>query len=220
MTHREPQQGRPALEQLARHETVLDTGSQRIAKVYAEALLRAADRRGQADEVLTELDAIVHLVFRADPHFEAFLASGAVGRKPKAEVIHRALDGKAGELVVNLLLVLNDHERLSLLSGVVAAYREERDHRAGRIQVQVTSAVPLGKEQEDRLRTELREAFHQEPVIAAAVDPALLGGMVVRVGDWLYDHSVRTRLDNLRKQIIARSSYEIQSGRNRFSSVV
>ena len=55
-------------------------------------------------------------------------------------------------------------------------------------------------------------------MLATKIDPDLLGGLVVRVGDWLYDASVRTQLETIRNQIIARSSHEIQSGRNRFSS--
>jgi F-type H+-transporting ATPase subunit delta len=86
------------------------------------------------------------------------------------------------------------------------------------MRVQVQSAVALAQDQQERLRAELQAAFHKEPVLETQVDPNLLGGMVVRVGDWLYDLSVRTQLENIRDQIIARSSHEIQSGRNRFSA--
>ena len=60
--------------------------------------------------------------------------------------------------------------------------------------------------------------LRREPVLELTVDPTLLGGLVVRVGDNLFDGSVRTRIDTLRKQLIERSSHEIQSGRDRFSS--
>ena len=56
-----------------------DVGAQRIARIYAEALLNAAEKRGQADGILEELESLVQDVFRADPHFETFLASPAVG---------------------------------------------------------------------------------------------------------------------------------------------
>jgi F-type H+-transporting ATPase subunit delta len=200
------------------HPTVLDVGTQRVAKVYAEAILRAALARGQADELQEELDSFVKNVLDADPRLETFLSSGAIGKHPKGEVLRTAFAGRASDVFVHSLLVLNDHERLDLLRPICAAYRELRDRRAGRMRVLVRSALPLPEDQRERLMQELRETFHKEPLLETQVDQDLLGGMVVRVGDWLYDHSVRTQLETIRNQIIARSSYEIQSGRNRFSS--
>jgi F-type H+-transporting ATPase subunit delta len=200
------------------HPTVLDVGTQRVAQVYAEAILRAAEARGQAEELEEELDCLVKNVFDADPHLEIFLGSGAIGKQRKAEAIRQAFAGRASEVLLHSLLVLNHHERLDLLRPIRAAYRELRDRRAGRMRVLVQSALPLPDDQRNRLLQQLRETFRKEPVLEARVDQDLLGGMVVRVGDWLYDHSVRTQLETIRNQIMARSSYEIQSGRDRFSS--
>jgi F-type H+-transporting ATPase subunit delta len=191
---------------------------QRVARVYAEALLNAADRRQQADEVLTDLEGLVREVFTTDPQFEAFLSSSAIGRERKAEAIRKAFEGRAAEVFVNFLLVLNDHQRLDLLRPIAAAYRELRDERARRVRVRVDAAAPLAEDQRRRLEADLREAFRLEPVLDVRVDPELLGGLTVRVGDWLYDASVRSRLDALKQELIARSSHEIQSRRDRFST--
>jgi F-type H+-transporting ATPase subunit delta len=190
-----------------RHETVLDAGSRRVARVYAEALLDAAQQHGQAAQVLEEFASLFDDVLRADPDFEAFLASGAISRKTKAQVIHHVFDGKASDDFRNFLLVLNDHQRLDLLRGIHEAVKELYDERAGRMRVQVTSAVPLPDDQRERLLHELREKYHKEPVLTTEIDPALLGGIVIRVGDWLYDASVRTRLDTIRRQLIERGSH-------------
>jgi F-type H+-transporting ATPase subunit delta len=189
------------------HETVLDAGSRRVARVYAEALLDAAQKRGETERVLEEFASLFEDLFRADPQFEAFLASGAISRKPKAAVIHRAFDGRASDTFLNFLLVLNDHQRLDLLRGIHEAVKELHDERTGRMRVEVTSAVPLPDDQRERLMGELRQKYKKEPVLATRVDPSLLGGIVVRVGDWLYDASVRTRLENIRKQLIERGSH-------------
>jgi F-type H+-transporting ATPase subunit delta len=201
------------------HETA-DVGTQRVARVYAEALLTAAARRRQAQDVLDELQALVGEVFKANPQFEAFLAGGAVGRNRKTEVIDRIFKDRASELFVNFLNVLNDHERLGLLRPILNAYRELHDQQAGRIQVQVRSAVGLPDDQRQGLVNALRQGFRAEPVLESKIDPELLGGLVVQVGDWMYDASVRTQLDNLRNQLIERSSHEIQSRRDRFSSAI
>src|SRR5207302_3900790 len=166
----------------------------RVARVYAEALLDAAQKRDEIDRVLEEFSSLFEDLFRADPQFEAFLASGAISRKPKAEVIHRAFDGQASDTFRNFLLVLNDHLRLDLLRGIYEAVKDLYDERSGRLRVVVTSAAPLADDQRERLLHELRRKYNKEPVLATRVDPALLGGLVVRVGDWLFEVSFRTRL--------------------------
>jgi F-type H+-transporting ATPase subunit delta len=197
-----------------------DVGAQRVARVYAEALLNAAEKQHQADAVLEEFESLVQDVFRASPQFESFLASGVIDRDQKAVVIRSVFEGRASELFVNFFLVLNAHERLSLLRSILAAVRALRDQRARRLRVVVRTAVPLPDDQRGRLEHELREAFRLDPVLETRVEPALLGGLVVRVGDWVYDASVRTRIDTLRNQLMARSSHEIQSRRDRFSSAI
>lgn len=197
---------------------VFDVSEQRVAKVYAEALLNAAHKRQQAKEALEELESLVQDVFKSDPQFEAFLSSGSIGRDRKAAIIRSAFQGRASEAFVNFLLVLNDHERLSLIRPILAEATEIYNDRAGQMRVQVRSAVPLAEDQVERLKEELRASFQREPVLEMRIDPELIGGLVVQVEDWVIDASVRTRLDTIRNQLIARSSYEIQSRRDRFSS--
>jgi F-type H+-transporting ATPase subunit delta len=189
-----------------------------IGRVYAEALYNAAAKQNQTTEVLEELEALVSQVFQRDPRLEEFLASPAVSRENKARAIRDAFANRANGIFVNFLLVLNEHDRLGTLRAVAALYRELYDDRAGRLRVVVESAVPLPQDQQERLRNELRTLYQREPVLDTRIDPDLLGGLVVRVGDWLYDASVRSRLETIRNQLIERSSHEIQSRRDRFSS--
>jgi F-type H+-transporting ATPase subunit delta len=198
-------------------EPTADVGAQRLAHVYAEALLNAADKQGQSEQVLQELESLIRDLFPVERQFEVFLSTGAVGRERKAQVIEKVFENKASAMFVDFLNVLNHHERLNLLRPILTASKELRDERAKRIRVQVRSAVPLEDEQTNRLRQQLRDTLKLEPVLQAEVDPDLLGGVVVRVGDWIYDATVRAKLDSIRNQLIARSSHEIQSGRDRFS---
>ena len=198
-------------------EPIADVSAQRVARVYAEALLNAADKQGQSDQVLESLESLTRDLFPAEPQFEAFLSSSAVGRERKAHVIDKVFEGKSSQVFVDFLKVLNQHERLELLRPILAAAKELRDERAKRVRVQVRSAVPLADAETNRLVEQLRAALKLEPVLQTEVDENLLGGVVVKVGDWLYDASVRARLDSIRNQLIERSSHEIQSGRDRFS---
>jgi len=205
-------------EEAVRHETVLDNTGQRVAKVYAEALIRAAAQQGQGAEVLDELQALVGDVFRREPALEVFLSSPAIGRDRKVALIRQTFEGRTSPLLLDFLYVLNTHDRLEVLRGVAGVYKDLYDRGENRMQVRVRSAVPLADDQRERLTGELRAAFGKEPVLHTSVEPDLLGGLVVQVEDWVYDASVRTRLDILRKQLVERSSHAIQSGRDRFSS--
>lgn len=195
-----------------------DVSARRIAKVYAAALLDTAQKQGQAETVLAELDSLVRDVFEREPQLEVLLSSAAIGRHARRASLQRIFGGRASATFVSFVQVLNDHERLILLRPILAAATAMYDERHRRLRVLVSSAVPLPDDIRQRLETDVRAYFHLEPVLIPQLDPALLGGLKVRIGDVQYDASVRNRLDSLRDQILARSSHEIQSRRDRFST--
>jgi F-type H+-transporting ATPase subunit delta len=195
-----------------------DVGSMRVARIYAEALLDAANQRHEADAVLEELRALVEDVLQAKPALAAFFTNKAVGHDHLADVLNKVFLNRVSDTLANFLMVLNDHDRLDLLRPILAAYKDLNNERNRRMIVQVRSATPLLDHQRERLLQELRQAFQHEPVLETQIDPDLLGGLVVRVGDWLYDASVYTRLETLSNQLSERSQHEIQSGRDRFGS--
>jgi F-type H+-transporting ATPase subunit delta len=196
--------------------TFFDVGARRIARVYAEALLNGAD--GQAADVVGEVNAFVGEVLAPRPELEQFLVGPEIGRDVKAQALRQALAGQTSELFLNFLLVLNEHDRLDLLPTLVVECQFAFIERQRRRYVLVSTAVPLPDDQRERLLAELRGAMALEPMLVPVVDPDMLGGMTVQIGDWLYDASVRSRLDNIRKQLLESSSHAIQSRRNSFRS--
>jgi F-type H+-transporting ATPase subunit delta len=198
--------------------SAFDLETQRLARVYAAALVQAATERNEVTQLEEELKAFFLEVMPADPSIALFFASGGLGRVRRTEVLQKVWLPRVSETLGNLLMVLNDHERLNLFSAVAASYFALCETSAGRVVVQVrTPSALTGPERESLLR-QLRETFKKEASLEETVDPSLLGGMTLKVGDRVYDASVRSRLQEIRKQLIARSSYEIQSGRDRFSS--
>jgi F-type H+-transporting ATPase subunit delta len=196
-----------------------DVAAERIGRVYAEALLTAAQQDNQAQEIQDELEALVGQVLQADGgRVERFLASSVVGREQKSALIRSAFSGRCSDLLTRFLLVLNDHDRLDILRPITAAYKRLLEERTGKVRVYLASAVPLADDQLERIRNGVRERFQREPVLMPRVDPDLIGGLMLLVGNQLYDASVRTRLETMRKELIERSSHEIQIGRNRFSA--
>jgi F-type H+-transporting ATPase subunit delta len=202
----------------ARHASVLDDEGRRVGKVYASALYQAAEKSNQVEQVLQELNTLVQGVFRKHPGLALFLASAAVGRDRKTHALRQAFEHRASPVFLNFLLVLNDHDRLNSLPAVADAFQKLHDRRGGLYHAEVRSAIPLNEEERRRLLADIHAVTGQQPVLKETIDPQLLGGLIVRGGDWVYDASLRTRLGTIRNQLIERSSHGIQGGRDRFGS--
>jgi F-type H+-transporting ATPase subunit delta len=100
---------------------------------------------------------------------------------------------------------------------VLQAARIQNERASGRKRVSVKTAKPLSDESRNAIAERLKAALNFEPILEAETDPSLIGGMVIRVDDTVYDSSLRTRLKQLRARLRERSLHEIQTGRNRFS---
>jgi F-type H+-transporting ATPase subunit delta len=194
-----------------------DVVAESIGRVYAEALLNAAQQDNQAQEVQDELDALLTQVFAADSQIEQYLASPGVGREQKTRVIRDAFSGRSSDILLRFLLVLNAHDRLDVLRPIMTAYKRLLEERTGKMRVYLYSAAALADDQLERIRNGVRQRFQLEPVLIPRVNPDLLGGLALLIGNRLYDGTVRTRLEEIREQLIKRSSHEIQSRRDRFS---
>lgn len=197
-----------------------DVSSLQVARVYAEALLNAAQNANQVNEVLADFEALLHSVEQPGSDLRRFFASGIISRDVRAGVLHKAFEGRAHPLLLNFLLVVNEHDRMTLVPAILFEMKQLYDQRQRRLPVVVHSAVPLHDDQLERIRQTVRESLKLEPVIESKIEPDLLGGILIRIGDWVFDGTVRTKLNELRNRIIARSSHEIQSGRDRFSSAI
>lgn len=200
------------------HEVFADVSAYRLAKVYATALLNTAEQANSVDSVIEEIDSLVTDVFNNDARLEALLAGAAVGRKTREEAIKKAFASRASDTFLKFLLVLNDHDRLDLIKPIRHALHELRDERARRLRVIVSSAIALSDEVQNRIRAMVQDQFKLEPMLDLRIDPSLLGGLKIRIGDTVYDATIRSRIENLRNQLIASSSHEIQTRRDRFSS--
>jgi F-type H+-transporting ATPase subunit delta len=193
-----------------------EVGVEHIADVYAKALLGAAESEGQTAAILEQLDSVVDDVLDRHPQLERILVSTVVSHEEKSGILDRVLGGLASPLVLNFLKVVSRHSRMDCLRAIGARARVLRRQMLGQVAVQVTTATPLDEAAAERLRRAIGPLVGGEPVFQRHVDPALIGGVVVRVGDTIYDASVARQLEAMRQKMIDRSAHEIQSRRNRF----
>jgi F-type H+-transporting ATPase subunit delta len=193
-----------------------DPSAQQIARVYADAFLRAAAAIG-APQALEEYASFLTDVLDRQPEFASLLYSRVMGRDEKIKMIDRIVAPHSSEVFANFLRVLARHERLDLLPLVFRESQQRHETLSGRRRVQVTSARALSDSAQHKIKSQLVESFPFEPILETSVDESLLGGLVIRIGDTVYDTSLRTRLRQLRGRLLQRSLHEIQSGRDRFS---
>jgi len=196
-----------------------DVSVERIAVVYAEALLGAGDAKNvPLPELVGELDSLIDDLLRPEPRFAAILGSAMISPEEKTAILDRTLGGSASKLFLNFLKVVAKHGRLDILRDIRRQARDLLDQRLGRVPVTVTTATELNPDTLQSLTGALKQLIGGDPVITASVEPETIGGIVVRVGDTIYDASILTQLKNVRQQMIDRSAHEIQSRRDRFSN--
>jgi F-type H+-transporting ATPase subunit delta len=197
--------------------TVFEDVSPELSRTYAEALLGAAEKEGRVDDVLGEIDELLDDVWRAQPKFAAILSSPSIATHEKDRILVDTLERRAQPTVMRFLRVLNRHGRLAMLPAIARRARGVWDHRQNRRPVTIRSAVPLDPEQTEALRNKLAALLQASPVLTLEVDPSLIGGLVVQVGDDVYDASIRSHLERLHRRLVEEKIHELQTQRDTFA---
>jgi len=172
------------------------------ASAYAHALFEVAQARGEAEAYADQPDGMVE-AFLAAPELRTFLESPKVPREAKKVAFEHALDGKVAEPVLNLVRVLLDRSRQRLFWTVCEIYGELLDEALVRVPVTITAAKPYPDALREKLIGLLRARTGREVVPVERVDPALLGGITIKIGDTFIDGSLRTKLKVVRDAMAA-----------------
>jgi len=193
-----------------------DVGVEHIGNVYAKGLINAAEKAGQTAAVIADFDALISEILNRFPKLEAIWVSALVSPEDKSGIMDRLLGGRMSPLLVNFVKVVARHGRLDCLRVIHSQTHILYDKLKNRIRVRLTTATPLSPALVDSIVKSLRSKLGGEPVLEQVTDPKLIGGIVLRLGDTVYDGSIANQLENLRQQVIDRSAHEIQSRRDRF----
>ena len=182
-----------------------------LARVYSAAILELAEAKGEADSLLAELlDLSAYLA--KDPEFDAFFRSPMLDPEAREKSIERIFRGKASDLLVDSLQVLNRKGRLDLFRSIAETYRLSHQGLRGRAEVRVTTAVPLNKKLRARIKG-LADAYTgKDAVLVETLDESILGGMIVRIGDQKLDGSITARLRKLGESLVERASRQLYGG--------
>jgi F-type H+-transporting ATPase subunit delta len=175
------------------------TGS--IARRYAKALFSLAVEKGRVEAWNDALFALGKAV-EASADLRDVLSNPAYDRDARRGIVARLAEAmKLDAEPANLLYLLGDRNRLDSLGAIVGAFRELADQELGRLRAKVTSAVPLDEAAALAIAEKLSAATKKQVIVERAVDPAILGGVVAQVGSLVYDGSLRTQLEDLRRTL-------------------
>ena len=174
-----------------------ESGLSGLASRYAIALFELADDAKQLDRVADDLKALRALIAES-ADLRQLVRSPVIGRRQQSEAMQAVLTraGAAG-LTCRFIGVVAANKRLFVLGPMIEGYLAELARRRGEMTAEVTAAHPLSEAQESALTDQIKKAVGAKVTISLAVDPSLLGGMVVRIGSKMIDTSLKTKLNRL-----------------------
>jgi F-type H+-transporting ATPase subunit delta len=170
-----------------------------IARVYGDALFEVAKEEGKLDEIRSELGGFADAL-NDDRDLQVFFFSPYFSSEEKREGISKAVTG-ASEQFENFLALLAEKHRMPAIFRIRARYDELWAEENKRLEVRVTSAVPLDEGVVKRVGEEIERQTERKIDLEAEVDEDILGGLVLRVGNMVLDASLREKLNRLRKEV-------------------
>ena len=179
-----------------------------VARRYALALYEEAEAKGMVETIDSDVETL-HSALDGSRDLAAVFASPIIAREKKDAVLQSLFGGKVNDLTMRFLRLMVEKQREELLPETVRTYAALRDERLNIVEATVKSAQPLAHDEADRLRQKLEAQAGKSVRVRMVVDPSLMGGLVVRMGDVVYDRSVSHQLKTMREQLLERAAVSL-----------
>ncbi len=173
-----------------------------VARRYAAALFRTAKRIDRVGRILDDLKAIAHFL-RKDPNLKNFLEAPQILDQYKRELITTAFKNLISEALFSFLVVVLDKHRTEYLQAMAKEYERLVKEDRGILQARVTTTRALDPLFRDRLREELEKTSGKKIEMVLRIDPQIIGGIIVILGNRIIDGSIRHKLDELKEEMLA-----------------
>jgi F-type H+-transporting ATPase subunit delta len=200
-----------------RQHDKIDASRQHLGTVYAKALLGAAEKAGQAELAVEEIEALVRDVLNKLPQLDAALKSPRLTHEERLPILQKAFGSKLSHTTLTFLKVVSEHSRLDCLRAIAKAARKQLDTARGRVEVLVETAYPLSNPVRERITARLTQLLGKQVILQTQVNEDLLGGLVVRVGDTVYDASLAARLQRMEAVTLEQTKQTLRESLERFA---
>ncbi|MDD9148257.1 MULTISPECIES: F0F1 ATP synthase subunit delta [unclassified Sporolactobacillus] len=174
--------------------------SEIVANRYAKALFEVAEERDAVDTIESQLISVAHAISENE-ELRRVLLHPQVNSTEKKALVDKLFDKEVGLEVMNLLRLLIDRKREAIIDEVLEAYTHMADVKRGILDVTVTTAVPLDEEERQDLARRLGDVLGKKLRMHAKVKKEIIGGILLRIGDLLYDGTMAGRLAGFRQEI-------------------
>lgn len=175
-----------------------------IARRYARALIDVAHEGNKLDRIGEQLASFVQAL-QQNAELNAVMVNPAYNRAQRTAIIESMAKALGFEPeLTNFMRLIVDRNRTTSLPDIARVFQDMADATAGRVRGKVTSAVPLPQESIRKVGQILETITQRKVVLETTVDPAILGGVSAQVGSVVYDGSLRTQLEELRRQLVSR----------------
>ena len=171
----------------------------RVARRYAEAALELAEEQNQGERLAADLE-VVWKVMKESREFVALLKSPVISKDKKRALLAEIFRSKLSVFTFNFLNLIVDKGREDVLDDIIKEYYKLRDDRLGIVTLEVRAATELTKDQQQTIVKRFEGITRKTIRVAFSIDKQLKGGFVARVGDTVYDGSVRRQLELLRER--------------------
>lgn len=170
------------------------------ARRYARAIFDLATEEGRVEDWARRLEGVREAL--STPELRAVLVNPSIPVQRRQEVAESVLGPRVGPEGVNLAKLLVGASRVGEVGAIAEEFGRMADDAAGRVRATATTAVPLDRPAADELVGALSNELGREVRLDERVDPAIIGGLVLRIGDRMIDASVATRLQQLRRRLV------------------
>ncbi len=172
-----------------------------VSRRYAKALILIGQEDGQAEQYNEELSAVVGL-FDTQEGFETALTNPLFNKNDRKKVLEAVLAAtQLSPIMKSFLILLFDKGRIGFLRDIASYYKDMADELNGVVKASVTSATELSSEAVEKIKASLSKKTGKTIVLNVEQDPALIGGVVTKIGDLVLDGSVKTQLINMRETL-------------------
>ncbi|MFA4954670.1 MAG: ATP synthase F1 subunit delta [Patescibacteria group bacterium] len=172
----------------------------RLIKEIAQALV--AEAADQTSDIVAEAQ-VLEQMFAADHSLVASLDEASIPLETRRAALRNALKTSANPLLINALLMLHAAKLLKHFDQFFVALLDAAETSANHREVMVTSSQPLNKTEREDLQAALKKKFGGTQRVHENVDPGILGGLIVKVGDWTYDASLKSKINRLKQNLCA-----------------
>lgn len=189
-----------------------------LSQVYAKSLFELAETVGgreKIQEVAAELEQIAELA-RSNRSFREFLASPLIDSGRRAASLRRMFEGRVTDLTMRFLLVLNEKARLRRFESIVESFDHLEHEAFGRVEVDLFTAAPLGAAQLADIGARVQKVLGRQPVMHPYTEPAMIGGVKLRIGDRLVDGSIATQLRRMKHALLSSGGTALRERLSRF----